>query len=163
MPAYTEPQKEQSPRIYWKVVAGAFVNQQDHSQANTIEGFFHGVHVRDDPGKPDKKVLAGKKIGIRIEDGDNLHVIDFRPNIYFASSFASRLKPLTPGDRIKITVKPGTDSDKVSFCNIMRIEGEDWKEVPYEAIDTKDPKVREERVLDLIQSFNDSLRAQDPE
>lgn len=157
MPAYTEPQKETSPRIYWKVVSGAFVNQQDQSQVNTIEGFFHGVHVREDPGKPDKKVLPGKKVGIRIEDGDNLHVIDFRPNIFFASSFASRLKPLAPGDQIKIMVKPGTNSDKVSFCNIMRKDGEDWKEVPYDAIEAESPAEREKRVLGLIQSFNDSL------
>lgn len=154
MPAYTEDQRESAPRTYWKVVSGSFVNQQDQSRANTIEGFFQGVHVRDDPGKPDKKILPSKKIGVRVEDGDNLHVIDFRPNIYFASSFASRLAPLSAGERIKIMVKPGSNSDKVSFCNIMRLEGDVWKEVPYDKIEAESPKDREDRVLDLIEQFN---------
>jgi hypothetical protein len=159
MPAYQEEVPPAVPRIYWKVVGGEFVSRDDSGtdiKANAIEGIFRGVHVRDDPGNAAAKVAAGKKVGVRIEDGD-LHIIDFRPHICYASSFASRLGTLVPGETIKITAVPGRDP-KVTFCHILRPTGEGtWTEVPYSRIDSKDEKEREKLVLDVIFNYNMAL------
>ncbi len=159
MPAYQEEMPPAIPRIYWKVVGGEFVSRDDAGteiKANAIEGIFRGVHVRDDPGNSAAKVAAGKKVGVRIED-DNLHIVDFRPHIVYASSFASRLGTLVPGETIKITAVPGRDP-KVTFCHILRPTGEDvWTEVPYSRIDSKDEKEREKLVLEVISNYNQAL------
>jgi hypothetical protein len=129
---------------------GKFSLDNDGTEVVAIEGTLERVSLESDPGNKQYKILPYTAFIMHIADEETVYRIKINLDRNFAFSVAAVLADLNKGDTLMLKAAAGNDPT-VTFCNILRKDGETWTRPVREDL-PQDKPAKLARVREIIEA-----------